>query len=395
MELIGDRTFGPWFWGNLISNSGNWLFNVTAAIVVFQLTQSAFLVGMVSVAQFGPLVLLSPLAGSLSDRLDRRRLLMVSQGVAASAAGGLAFSALAFGINGRSGALTVIVGALGIGVGQAVAAPALNALVPSLVDDVDLESAVSLTALTFNFGRALGPVGSGILLSMMGPEAAFVVNALTYIALIIALLSIPSQSGFYLSSGDRSVLGGLRYLHSDRVVLFLLVAVAATGFSVDPILTLSPSLADGLGGGPNLAVTLVSAFGVAAVPAALVAGRLQRSFGGLRVSGWGSLLCASGLAVGAVTSLGSIAVVGFGITGTGFVLAVTGFTGVLHRRTPDAMRGRIMAFWSVAFLGNRPIAAAVDGAIADLVGPRWAMALPIGMALLAWLIAARLKLAPG
>jgi MFS family permease len=171
----------------VVSNSGNWLFNVTAAVVVFQLSGSALLVGPVSVAQFLPLVLLGPFAGALSDRLDRRRCCSASQAFSASAAARWARRG-----RDRRGRLPRRVAgdpaAFGIGIGQAVAAPALNALVPALVDDVDLEGAVALTSVTFNVGRALGPATSGLLLATLGAEVAFVANAVSFLALIAALL---------------------------------------------------------------------------------------------------------------------------------------------------------------------------------------------------------------
>jgi MFS family permease len=387
--LLLDRTFGPWFLGNLISNSGNWLFNVTAAVVVFQLTGSALLVGLVSVGQFAPLALLSPWAGALSDRVDRRRLLLGAQVFSALAATSLAVPALVFGIESLPGAWPVIATAFGIGLGQAIAAPTLNALVPALVDDVDLENAVALTSLTFNTGRAFGPAISGILLATLGAEAAFAMNAVSFLVLIVALLMIREQRRREPRSSDGSVRAGLRFVRGNRTVLFLLIGVGTAGFAADPIITLSPALARALGGGDTLVAVLVSAFGIAAAPAALASGPLQRRFGGDPVAGTGLLLMAGGLTIAAAAPLPWVAVAGFALTGVGSVLAVTGFTTLLQRQLPDALRGRVMALWSVAFLGNRPIAAVLDGAAADLVGPRLAMGLAIVVALLGYALTRR------
>lgn len=387
--LLIDRTFGPWFWGNLVSNSGNWLFNVTAAVVVFRLTGSALLVGLVSVGQFAPLALLAPWAGAISDRVDRRRLLLGAQMVSATAATALALPALVFGIEAFPGAWPVIVTAFGIGVGQAIAAPTLNALVPALVEDVDLENAVALTSLTFNTGRAFGPAVSGVLLATLGAEVAFAMNAVSFVVLIVALLAIRERRRRSPRGSDGSVRAGLRFVGANRAVLLLLVGVGAAGFAADPIITLSPALAMSLGGGDTLVAVLVSAFGIAAAPAALASGRLQRRFGGDRVAGTGLLLMAGGLTVAGIAGVAWLAVAGFALTGVGSVLAVTGFTTLLQRRLPDALRGRVMALWSVAFLGNRPIAAVLDGAAADLVGPRPAMGLAVMVALLGYALTRR------
>lgn len=390
-QLLTDRAFGPWFAGLLTSNAGNWLFNVTAAVVVFRLSGSALQVGLVSVAQFVPLVLLGPFAGSWLDRFDRRRILLASQLMSASAATTLAVASVVVGVDAFPGAWPVLLSAFGIGLGQAVAAPALNAVVPSLVPDADLESAVALTSLTFNVGRALGPAVSGVLLAVTGPEVAFVANAISFLALIAALLVIRTHPRPRRDEGDRSVRAGLRYVRSDRQTLLLLLGVAAVGASADPAITLSPPMAAELGGGDTLTAVFVSAFGIAAAPAALLAGRLTRDRGGWRIAATGGLIVATGLATVAVSPVAWVAVLGFGVMGVGFVLGVTGFTTMLQRRVPDELRGRVLALWSVAFLGNRPLAAALDGAASDAVGPRWAMLLAIAVALGGVLVARRLR----
>jgi MFS family permease len=390
-QLLSDRTFGPWFWGLLVSNSGNWLFNVTAAVVVFELSGSALQVGLVSIAQFLPLVVISPFAGALSDRVDRRRLLLASVLVSALAATTLAVSALTIGLASFDNAWPVIAAAGGIGIGQAIAIPSLTALVPDLVADVDLESGVALTSLTFNVGRALGPAASGIVLATLGAEVAFAVNAVSFLALITALLVIRIRDRAATTGTDRSVRAGLRYVRADRVVLLLLVAVGATGFAADPMITLAPPLAAEVGGGGTLVAILVSAFGIAAAPASVVSGRLQRRLGSLTVGGIGTGAMAAGLTAAAIAPVAAALVVGFALTGAGFVLALTGFTSVLQRRIPNELRGRIMALWSVAFLGNRPFAAALDGAAADLVGVRWAMSIAITVALSGVVVARMLQ----
>ena len=306
--LLRDRTFGPWFFGNAVSNSGNWLFNVTAAIVVYRLSGSALQVGLVSVAQFGPLLLFSPLGGALSDRLDRRRLLLASQTVAALAATALAVAAVTVGIDRLPGAWPILLTAFGVGMGLAVASPALQSVVPSLVDDRDLEAAVALTSLTFNLGRALGPATAGLLLATLGAETAFVFNAISFLVLIGVLVVIRPRPREEDAARDRSVRAGLRYVRSEPDLLLLLGGVMATGFAIDPMITLAPALAIEVGGGDTLAAGLVSAFGLAAVPAATISGPLQRSLGSLTVATGGCATIAAGLLLSAVAPAAWVAV---------------------------------------------------------------------------------------
>lgn len=391
--LLADRTFGPWFWGNLASNSGNWLYNVTAAVVVFELTGSAFLVGLVSVAQFATLTLLSPWAGALTDRVDRRRLLIASQTVSLASAGALAAVTVAVGVDGLPGAWPVIAATFGIGVGVAVTGPALQALTPALVDDADLESAVALTSMTFNVGRALGPGVAGVIFVTLGFEAAFVINALTFLVLLAALAVIRPRARDRgdADGGDRSVRAGLRHVRRDPVLLWLLAGIAAIGFATDPINTLAAPLAAAIGGGETLVAYLVSAFGIGAAGTALIASRLQRRRGRLATAGEGAWLLAGGLGIAAVAPGAAVALAAFAVMGSGFLLGLTSLTAVLQRRVPEALRGRIMALWAVAFLGNRPVAAVIDGTIADLAGVRAAMIVPAAVAVAGALVSWRLR----
>ena len=379
--LVVDRNYGPFFWGNIVSNSGNWLFNVTAAIVVFQLSGSAFLTGLVSVGQFLPLMVISPLAGSLSDRFDRRAIVLVGQGLAAVAATVLAVATLVVGLDGLPGAWPVVATALGIGIGQSVTIPALNSMVPALVPEEDLEGGVALTSVTFQIGRALGPIGAGVLLTTLGAEIAFLLNAVSFFVLIAAVLFVTVRPTADDGGTDRSVRAGLRFVRRDRTVMLLLLGVMTAGFAGDPVITLAPALNDVLGGADAWPAAMVSGFGVAAVPTAFLAGRFQRRFGNLAVARVGMLAMAAGSFGAAVSPTPLAALLAFSVTGAGFVLAVTSFTTVLQRHLPDAYRGRVMALWGVAFLGNRPFAAMLDGAAADLVGPRLAMGIAIAVSI--------------
>lgn len=383
LTLVFDRTFGPWFWGCLASNSGNWLYNVTAAVVVFNLTGSAFVVGLVSVMQFATPALLSPWAGALSDRWDRRRLLLVSQSFATVSAAAIAVAVLVLGLEGLPGVWPVLAATFGMGFGLAFAKPAQQSLVPALVDDADLETAVSLTAVTFTLARALGPAVAGVLLVTVGAEAAFAINAVSFLALIAALLVIrPSPRPATGTDIDYSVFAGFRHARQDQAILGLLAGVAAVGFAMDPFITLAPPLAVAFGGGDALTAAMVSTSGLAAAFASFFSGRIQRRWGSLRVARAGLALMALGLGIAAAAPLPAVALGGFAISGMGSMFGLTGFTSLLHRRIPDHLRGRVMALWSLAFLGTRPIAALVDGAAADAVGPRLAMAFAVMVALL-------------
>ncbi|MBW3666579.1 MAG: MFS transporter, partial [Actinobacteria bacterium] len=161
-ELLTDRRFGPYLATNFVSNVGNWFQNVAAGIVVFQITGSNTLVGMVSVLQFLATLALAPWSGSLADRRDRRKLLMIAQGISASGALGLAIWVGLEGVEGLPGVWPVLAAAGVIGLGFALGISAMNALIPALVEPADLDEAIALNSATFTVGRAVGPALAGV-----------------------------------------------------------------------------------------------------------------------------------------------------------------------------------------------------------------------------------------
>src|SRR5688572_26216546 len=152
-RVLLHRNFGPYFLGNFLSNCGTWFQTLAQSILVFRLTHSTFWLGLVNFSQFIGVFLLAPWAGSAADRFDRRRLLLVTQGVAIVVTAGLAVLAAVDAVN----APVVIAFALVLGLSTAFAIPTLQALVPSLVSRVELPAAVAMNSVTFTLARAVGP----------------------------------------------------------------------------------------------------------------------------------------------------------------------------------------------------------------------------------------------
>jgi MFS family permease len=390
--LITDRTFGVYFVGNLVSNCGTWLQNVAAAIVVYRLTRSNTLVGAVSMLQFAASLLLAPWAGALSDRMDRRHLLLWGQVVSVAGAAGLAVWTGIVGVEGLPGPWPIFAAATLIGIGWAISVPTMQALVPALVEEADLDQAIALNSITFNLARAIGPALGAVALVTLGAAAAFGLNAATYCVLILALLMIrPREVERRSTGGDGSVREGLRYVRSEPGLVVLLIGVTALGFGTDPVNTLTPAMAEILGGGDALVGWMVSAFGIGAALMAFGVGSLRQRFalGPMGVVGLGVL--AAGLFLFAASPVVAVALAALAIAGVGFLIALTALTTELQRRVPEALLGRVMALWTVAFLGSRPVAALFDGAIGDAFGPRRAITLAacLTAAVAFWVHAAR------
>lgn len=166
---------------------------------------------------------------------------------------------------------------------------------------------------------------------------------------------------------DYRVRAALKYVWRDKPLLFALLAVTTVGFAADPSITLTPSMADRLGGGTQLVGALSTVFGIGATlgmgALALMRGRMMSG----RVSSIGLWVLAAGCGVLAVATVTPVALAGFALAGLGFGWAMTGLSTVVQERAPEELRGRIMALWLVGFLGSRPIAATVLGGTADVL----------------------------
>ena len=361
-RVIRSRNFGPYFVGNATSASGTWFQNLAASILVYRLTHSAFLLGVLNFAQFLPVLALSPWAGSLADRLDRRKLLLVTQVVAAALSAILA--ALAWGD--AAGAAVVIVFSFAMGVTSAFSAPAQQALISQLVDEDDVGQAVALNSMTFNLARAIGPTTAAAVIATLGIPWAFALNSLSYLILVGGLLFVRARDQ------ERAERAGLResleLVRRDRRLAAYLLIVMAAGFGSDPINTEGPALAHAFGHADTWAGAIVGVFGLGAVCAAfLVAGRVAGSRGRMVLM---LALLAGGLGAFAATPWLWLAFVPLFIAGFGYLGSNTAATTRLQLGVAESHRGRIMALWSIAFLGLRPIASLLDGAIAAAAGVR-------------------------
>ncbi len=395
-RLLADPVFGPFFVGKLLSTAGIWIHNVVAAILAFELSGSAFVVGLVSVAQFGPQLIFAPLSGAMADRGDRRRQVVLGRVIAAAGSGGLALWIAVVGVDGLPGAWPVVAAALVVGIGFVVGGPAMNALIPALVRPNELAGAVALNSVPFTIARAGGPAIGAVVAASAGPATAFAIAAATNLLFVAILLPLRVRSRAETSGGDRRVRAGLAYLRQDRAILLLLVGVGAIGIGADPVITLTPSLSAGFGQGSTLVGVFASSFGVGAGAAFLILGTLRRRIGLPRLGTLGLVLLAAGTAATGLAPTPAIAIGALLVGGAGMTMSLTSLSTQLQQRLPDELRGRVMALWSVAFLGSRPVAAAVNGAVADALTPLVALlcvAAVVGLAAI-WCRPARLAARP-
>jgi MFS family permease len=371
--LIRRRTFGPYFVGNALSASGTWFQNLAASLLVYRQTHSELLLGVLNFAQFIPILVLAPWAGAASDRFNRRQLLLVTQSVAIVLSAGLGLLAALD----LAPTWVVIADAVALGVVSAFSAPAQQAMIPQLVDEPEVPTAVALNSMTFNLARAIGPASAALAVEYLGIPAAFGLNAFSYLIFIGALLFIGPQAQQLAERGTSQIRASVEILRRrPQLVVFLLI-VAAVGFASDPVNTLAPAWANAFGREDTVAGYIIGVFGAGAVTAGLVvAGRV----GGTRRRMFTTLLMLSlGMIAFSITPWLPLALPFLFVAGFGYLASNTHATSRLQLGVEPWERGRIMALWSVAFLGLRPFASIVDGVIANEFGVRYAgvlLALP-------------------
>lgn len=370
-RVLRTRDFGPYFVGNALSSSGTWFHSLAAALLIYRLTGSEFLLGVLAFSQFGAILVLSPWAGALADRFDRRRLLI---GVELAAVALSALLALLAFLE-LATAWVVIAFTLGLGVTSALASPAQLALVASLVPRRELQTAIALNSMTFNLARALGPMLAALCVATVGIPASFAVNSLSYLVFVAALLRIRPRAQ------ERAVAPKLResleLLRRDPRLVGYLIVVAVIGYASDPVNTLAPAFAEEFGRPDTYAGFVIGAFGAGAVTAALVVA--GRSTGTRRTMAGTLLLMAVGIGAFSVSPWLPLGYVFLFVAGFGYLASNTAATTRLQLGVEEGQRGRIMALWTIAFLGLRPLASLLDGALASLAGVRVAgvvLALP-------------------
>lgn len=353
------------FIGNLVSNVGTWFHNIAGAAVMYELTGSSAWVGAMNFALFGGALFLAPWTGNAADRYDRRKLLIASQVVSAAVAGALALMTA----SGQLDQWVLLVASALLGLSIAFMAPAILALVPLLVTTDELAPAVSLNSVSFNLGRAIGPVLGAVVLASLGAAWAFGLNSVTFVVFVLLLLLVRPRAQVRLDTGRPRLRHALRDIRGQRLLVILLALTALISVSTDPIFTLTAEMAQDVLGGTEATIgVLVGAFGVGATITAFF---LLNWISALRYAlAWSMGALGLGILGFAWAPTIPTAVIALALGGGGFLASLTRVTARLQTEIPDEQRGRIMAIWTVMFVGTRPLSAPVDGFLADLFSPR-------------------------
>lgn len=370
---LGILNYRIWFFGALISNIGTWMQRTAQDWLVFDhlTAHDAGAMGITLALQLGPQLFLAPWAGLLADRYSRRRLLLITLVAMALLSTGLGVLVLL----GIAELWHVYLFALMLGIVTAVDAPVRQTFVSELVTDDYLPNAVALNSASFNVARMIGPAVSGVLTVVVGPGWVFLINTLSFVAMLWALKLIPTSSLRIqpkAPAGKGRIREGLRYVRNRPDIQVVLVAVFIVGtFGLNFPLFIAAMVGTQFGMDAGAFGALNSVMAIGSVTGALLAARRGRPRLRLIFGAAGGFGVASALAAMAPNAvLFGLALIPCGL----FALTlITSANGYVQSTTEAVMRGRVMSLYMAIFMGGTPIGAPLVGLVANVGGPRWAV----------------------
>ena len=364
-RALRHRNFRLFWTGQLVSLIGTWMQSVAQGWLMHRLTGSAFMLGLLGFLQFLPVLLFSLWAGVVADRVDKRKLLLITQTTALLQATTLALVV-------TTGVVTpgMVLGlALVFGIFNAFDLPARQSFLVEMVGKEDLSNAIAMNSAAFNTARVLGPAVAGVLVATVGEAGCFWINAASYLAVLASLARIKLPERERVEQPGRALTRlseGLRYATSVKPIrnlLLLLGVMAGLGFQY---MVLLPVYArEILHAGPEAYGLMVSAFGLGSLISAVwMTRRLDRwdlrrnLLIGLSLAGVGMGMFAWSRTLPLSLAMGFL-------TGFGLILYIASTNTLLQLTTEDRYRGRIMSLYTLMFIGTAPIGAIVSGVIAQ------------------------------
>src|SRR5215831_5355913 len=375
LRVLRPGAFRRYIIGSSISDTGTWMQVMAQGYVMSTLTNKALLLGMANLAAGLPMLLLTMVGGSAADRFDKRKILLVTQYVQIA----LAISIGCLILSGKIQIWHILAFAAVLGISNSFEMPTLNALVPELVTRDEIQSAIAIDRAVFHGSRVVGPSLAGIFISAWGAASAFFGNAVSFVALIIALFMIPPRARGTAEEEHKRASGikeGFRYVAKDQPSLAMIGLMAATTVFIFPIITVMMPLYVRLvlGLGADRLGYLMGASAVGSVIGAIFLITLPRQkrvptmMVNVVVVGCAifilsrapSFYVATGLLI--LNSLGLA--MNFGLANT-----------IVQERAPDYLRGRVSAVFMLSFVGLMPIAGLGITGLSDLIGMRTALAI--------------------
>jgi MFS family permease len=389
LRALRHPNFRLFFAGQTVSVIGTWIHSVAMSWLVYRLSGSALLLGLTGFASMAPLFFFAPLTGLLADWVNRQRLLLITQVLAAIHAVAMALLAYAELLN----AWHVIVLAALLGIIQAADTPLRQTFLPEMIAArEDLPSAVALSAFMQQAGRLIGPTIAGLLMAASSEALCFLANGISKLGVIAAVAAMQVPERPRARRGARiaaDLAEGLRYAWSTVPVRILLPTLAVVSFMIAPYQALMPIFAAEIyhGGAETLGYLMGAAGLGGGIAVLILAGRKD-------VRGLARIILAAALTAGAALAAFSqtrwlwLAYALIFCVGAGMLVVITGTSTILQTIVEDEKRGRVMSLYTMSFLGMIPMGSLAAGALADVIGAPWTLALSglccIGAGLVFW-----------
>jgi MFS family permease len=368
-----SRNFRLFFTGQLISQVGNWLTLVAQTLLVFKLTHSGVALGFLAAAQFGPVLLIGAFAGLMADRSDKRKLLIIVQ--AGAMLQSFALAGVAF-MNHPPVAAVFVIAVLG-GTATAFDNPARRSFVVEMVPVEDINNAVSLNSALMTGSRIFGPALAGLLITTVGFGWCFLVDGLSYIAVLVGLMMMKPDElrrAPVLERGRGQIGEGLRYARSVPelwIPLTMMAIIGTLAFNFNTTLPLF--VARDLHGGTLTFTLLFSVVSAGSLIGALATARRKHiSLRNVSMAATGFGIALMLLAISPNMPVAFAVGVVLGLTSIAFM---TASTSIVQTRSDPSMRGRVLALQAMVFLGSTPIGGPIVGTIGQHYGARYSLAL--------------------
>jgi MFS family permease len=371
---LKSRNFKLFFYGQSISLIGTWMQKTAVSWLVYQLTGSALLLGVVGFVSLIPSLLLSPYAGSLVDRHNRYRILVITQ--VASMMQAVALAGIIF--FGYHNILLIILLSLIQGVINAFDMTCRQSLMVEMVDDKeDLPNAIALNSTMVNFARIAGPAVAGIILSAFGTDFCFIGNFLSYIPVLICLFMMKLQVSV-IHKSEKSIWAeleeGFKYVSGDKELSSMILMLGMSSLFVMPFNTLMPMFAkDIFNGDARTFSWFESAAGLGSIASAIYLANLKNSNGLIKMVAIAGVILGGSLLFLAYAPQLPFALFFMTLAGVGMMAQTSAINTYIQTHSIPEMRGRAISYYVMAYQGIIPIGSLLIGWAANLIGPRQAI----------------------
>ena len=371
VSSLRQRNYRLFFFGQLVSIAGTWMQTVAQSFVVLDLTHSGTQLGLTTAARFLPMFVFGPLGGVFADRMDRRRVLYVTQALSGLLAGVFAVTVGTHSIR----LWIVYLLALALGFVNVFDNPARQSFISEMVSTGDLPNAVTLNSVAANMARVFGAALGGVIAAAIGLALCFTFNALSFGAVLVSLAAMRTSELFpaeRVSRQKKQVRQGLRYVRNTPELLIPLLMIAVVGTLAWEFQVSLPLMASEVfHGGAGSYGVMASVMGGGAVVGGLISAARARPRARalcLAAIGWGIAILAAAVAPSFALELAALVFVGYGSITFNSLAKTT-----LQLAAKPEMRGRVMALWALAWMGSTPIGGPIVGWTGQAIGARWAL----------------------